>query len=67
MHVADRDTMPGKKFWTWGNGPDGRTWDRILTDEDGPYLELMSGDKRDQETAEQVRAYLLDQLVPAQP
>jgi hypothetical protein len=43
VHVADRDTMPGKKLWTWGNGPDGRTWDRILTDEDGPYIELMTG------------------------
>jgi len=42
-HVADRDTMPGKKFWTWGNGPDGRMWDEILTDEDGPYIELMTG------------------------
>ncbi|HEX9187596.1 MAG TPA: DUF5107 domain-containing protein, partial [Vicinamibacteria bacterium] len=43
VHVADRDTMPGKKFWTWGNGPDGRMWDRILTDADGPYIELMTG------------------------
>jgi Tfp pilus assembly protein PilF len=43
VHVADRDTMPGKKFWTWGDGPDGRMWDRILTDEDGPYIELMAG------------------------
>jgi tetratricopeptide (TPR) repeat protein len=43
VHVADRDTMPGKKFWTWGNGPDGRMWDHILTDEDGPYIELMTG------------------------
>jgi tetratricopeptide (TPR) repeat protein len=43
VHVADRDTLPGKKFWTWGNGPDGRMWDRILTDEDGPYIELMAG------------------------
>jgi tetratricopeptide (TPR) repeat protein len=43
VHVADRGTMPGKKFWTWGNGPDGRMWDRILTDEDGPYIELMTG------------------------
>jgi hypothetical protein len=42
-HVADRHTAPGKKFWTWGNGPDGRMWDRILTDEDGPYIELMAG------------------------
>ena len=43
VHVADRDTTPGKKFWTWGNGPDGRMWDRILTDADGPYIELMTG------------------------
>ena len=42
-HVADHDSVPGKKFWTWGNGPDGREWDRILTDEDGPYIELMTG------------------------
>ena len=43
VHVADHDTVPGKKFWTWGNGPDGRMWDQILTDEDGPYIELMTG------------------------
>ena len=42
-HVADRQTVPGKKFWTWGNGPDGRMWDEILTDGDGPYIELMAG------------------------
>ena len=42
-HVADRQTVPGKKFWTWGNGPDGRMWDEILTDADGPYIELMTG------------------------
>jgi len=43
VHVADRRTVPGKKFWTWGNGPDGRMWDEILTDADGPYIELMTG------------------------
>ncbi len=43
VHVADHDTVPGKKFWTWGNGPDGRMWDTILTDDDGPYIELMTG------------------------
>jgi tetratricopeptide (TPR) repeat protein len=43
VHVADRQTVPGKKFWTWGNGPDGRMWDEILTDADGPYIELMTG------------------------
>lgn len=43
MAVADHHAVPGKKFWTWGNGPRGRMWDRILTDEDGPYMEIMVG------------------------
>ena len=43
MSVADHHIVPGKKFWTWGNGPRGRMWDGILTDTDGPYIELMSG------------------------
>jgi tetratricopeptide (TPR) repeat protein len=43
MSVADHHIVPGKKFWTWGNGPRGRMWDEILTDSDGPYIELMVG------------------------
>jgi tetratricopeptide (TPR) repeat protein len=43
MSVADHQVVPGKKFWTWGNGPRGRMWDAILTDDDGPYIELMTG------------------------
>jgi hypothetical protein len=43
MSVADHHLVPGKKLWTWGRGPRGRMWDRILTDEDGPYIELMVG------------------------
>lgn len=43
MSVADHHIVPGKKFWTWGNGPRGRQWDNILTDNDGPYVELMVG------------------------
>lgn len=27
----------------WGNGEFGQAWDRNLTDEDGPYIELMTG------------------------
>jgi tetratricopeptide (TPR) repeat protein len=41
--VADHHIVPGKKFWTWGNGPGGKLWDKTLTDDDGPYLELMVG------------------------
>jgi len=43
LSVADHHVVPGKKFWTWGNGPRGRMWDKILTDTDGPYIELMAG------------------------
>ena len=43
LHVANHRVSPGKKQWTWGNGDFGRAWDRNLTDEDGPYIELMAG------------------------
>ncbi len=43
LHVADHHISPGKKQWTWGNGDFGQAWDRNLTDEDGPYIELMTG------------------------
>ncbi len=43
LHVANHHVSPGKKQWTWGNGEFGQAWDRNLTDEDGPYIELMTG------------------------
>ncbi len=43
LHVANHQVSPGKKQWTWGNGDFGYAWDRNLTDEDGPYIELMCG------------------------
>lgn len=43
LHVANHHVSPGKKQWTWGNGEFGKAWDRNLTDEDGPYIELMCG------------------------
>lgn len=43
LHVADHHISPGKKQWTWGCGAFGKAWDRNLTDEDGPYVELMTG------------------------
>lgn len=43
LHIADHHIAPGKKQWTWGCGEFGQAWDRNLTDEDGPYVELMTG------------------------
>lgn len=43
LHVADHRVSPGKKQWTWGCGDFGKAWDRNLTDNDGPYIELMTG------------------------
>ena len=43
VSVANHHVAPGKKFWEWCNGPRGWMWDRILTETDGPELELMTG------------------------
>nr|HET6901317.1 DUF5107 domain-containing protein [Ktedonobacteraceae bacterium] len=43
LHIANHHISPGKKQWTWGHGEFGQAWDRNLTDEDGPYIELMTG------------------------
>ena len=41
--MANRHIAPGKKQWTWGNEEFGRAWDSELSDEGGPYFELMAG------------------------
>ncbi|HEX4169431.1 MAG TPA: DUF5107 domain-containing protein [Bryobacteraceae bacterium] len=43
VHIANHHIAPGKKQWTWGNGEFGYAWDRNLTEDDGPYIELMAG------------------------
>ena len=43
VHTSNHHVAPGKKMWTWGNHEFGHAWDRNLTDEDGPYVELMAG------------------------
>ena len=41
--VGDHNINKGGKFWTWGNKAYGHAWDCVtLTDEDGPYVELMT-------------------------
>jgi len=47
VHTSDHHVSPGKKMWTWGNAEFGYAWDRNLTDEDGPYVELMAGSYTD--------------------
>ncbi len=43
LQWSDHHMAPGKKFFEWGNGPEGAMWTDILSDSDGPYLELMAG------------------------
>ena len=40
MSVTDHNIVPGKKFFTWGVGS---MWDKILSDDARPYLEIMVG------------------------
>ena len=42
IHFANHHTSPGKKMFTWGCGPLGKSWEAALTDADGPYCELMA-------------------------
>ncbi len=42
-HISNRHITVGKKFFLWGNFPEAHVWDKVLTDNDGPYLELMVG------------------------
>jgi len=42
MSVADHNIVPGKKFWTWATSQR-QAMDTTLTDDDGPYIELMVG------------------------
>ncbi len=43
VHVGNHHVVCGAKLWEWSPGPGGRMWDKILTDDDGPYAELMVG------------------------
>ena len=41
--VANHHIAPGKKMWHWGVGDFGEMWCSNLTDQNGPYIELMTG------------------------
>ena len=41
--VGDHRIFKGKKLWNWGENEVQKVWDQKLTDDDGPYAELMMG------------------------
>lgn len=43
VHVANHHIVGGKKFFLWGNNSSGEMWNKMLSDNDGDYLELMVG------------------------
>ncbi len=43
VQVADHTILPGKKAWTWGESDAGQAAQSVLTDDDGPYIEVQSG------------------------
>ncbi len=40
---STRDEKIGKKIWIWGKSQQGMLWEKLLTDNDGQYVELQSG------------------------
>ena len=43
LHIGNHHIVVGSKLWEWGTAGEGKMWDEVLTDEDGPYAELMVG------------------------
>lgn len=47
VHVGDHHVSPGKKMFTWAYNQLSDSWEKALTDTDGPYCELMAGSYSD--------------------
>ena len=43
VHVGDHHIVKGAKLWEWGSGPSGQATEGRLTENDGPYAEIMVG------------------------
>lgn len=43
LHYNRMDMKYGRKIWMWGLSRQGAIWEGLLTDSDGPYVELQSG------------------------
>ena len=43
VHFGDHNIVKGAKLWEWGSGPSGQATEGRLTENDGPYAEIMVG------------------------
>jgi len=43
VHIGDHNIVKGAKLWEWGSGPVGQATEGKLTENDGPYVEIMVG------------------------
>jgi len=43
VHIGDHNIVRGAKLWEWGSGPSGQATEAMLTENAGPYVELMVG------------------------
>lgn len=43
VHVADHNIVKGAKLWEWGSGKAGQETEAKLTENSGPYVEIMVG------------------------
>lgn len=43
VHIGDHNIVKGAKLWEWGSGERGQATEAILTENDGPYVEIMVG------------------------
>jgi len=43
VHIGDHNIVKGAKLWEWGSGPRGQATEARLTENAGPYAEIMTG------------------------
>ena len=43
VHIGDHNIVKGAKLWEWGSGARGQATEARLTENDGPYVEIMVG------------------------
>ena len=43
VHIGDHNIVKGAKLWEWGSGARGQATEASLTENDGPYVEIMVG------------------------